>query len=184
MLNGIIYAILVIFHNNKCHSNSVSDFALYIFTLQPSNWLSIPNSIHRIIPAYQISPDLTAHRESSAAICLLLVHRVAPCDWHVIKDPMMLVIQRHPHFQEVQLLIRLWLRSFVCLHAHHFTIHIVHKVQLVWTGPDSLSEYHLPKILDWWHCFIAQAKIKVVILKWYHWFFSVKSVYVQWHFIL
>ena len=54
------------------------------------------------------------HWEANAAVFLFIFQWIAPCHWHIIDDPMMLVIQAHALPQRVQsffsLGITFWIR--------------------------------------------------------------------------
>lgn len=59
----------------------------------------------------------TTHRESHRTVVGRRVGQVAPSDWHVIHDPMVLVHLHHALAQEVQSVLRRRIRLVVLLRA-------------------------------------------------------------------
>lgn len=46
--------------------------------------------------------NVAAHREAGAAELSIIFQLIAPSDWHIIDDPMMLIIQAHSLLQRQQ----------------------------------------------------------------------------------
>lgn len=85
------------------------------------NYIYCQQKIH-----YRISPHLATHGEASAAIGFApFIHQVAPSHRHIIQDPVMLIVEGHPHFQQIQLLHIFWPRSFVLFGAYFLAVYIL-----------------------------------------------------------
>lgn len=139
----------------------------------------------QVYETYHILPHLTAHWESSAAICLLsFIDQVAPSNRHIVQDPVMLVVQSHSHFQQVYLFSWILVGTFVGFSAHSFTFNILQEVKPVRAWAYSLSEYHLAEIFNRRLTLVRCTEVKVVIFKWNNRLLCVQSIYVQWDHIL
>ena len=94
---------------------------------------------------------------------LAILHRITPRHWHVVNDPVMLVVHEHPLTKECDLLLVLSLILLVLLGTQNLTGRVLQELDLVRRRPNSLSENNLSKVFCWRGSLVGLTEIKTAI---------------------
>ena len=89
---------------------------------------------------------VASHGEASTTISLTILHWVTPCDWHVVNNPVMLVVHEHPLPQECNILLVRGVARGVLFGAQHLAIRVLTEFNLILTGSDSFTKNNLAQI--------------------------------------
>ena len=103
---------------------------------------------------------VTAHREASATVVLSVLHGVAPGHWHVVHDPVVLVVHEHSFTEQSDLLLIVRIIFLVILGTEDLAIRVLQELDLIGRGSDSLSEHNLAQVLSRGVVFICFAEVK------------------------
>lgn len=148
----------------------------------------------------------TSHWKAGAAVFLLIFERVAPCYWHIINNPMVLVIQAHSLFQCHQsfltIQIATLIRSCTCLHnltkmkpsnwlalytdynkyfclSYLCAFHIFQKFNFVWAWSYALAKNNLTQVFNRRIFFVDWTEIEMMILEWNYRFLCIQPIHVK-----
>lgn len=146
-----------------------------------------------------------SHWETSAAELTITIAKViAPGNWHVVNNPMMLIIKTHSFLEyhqtfctfriaadifasaclrksmgEIPNQLQVIIKHGQLFYTDLFTLRILHEFNLIWSWPYSLTEHHLTQILHRRIWLIDRTEIEMMILIWDHRFFSIQTIHVQ-----
>lgn len=129
--------------------------------------------------ALAIGPNQTAHGEASAAVLLSVLQGIAPSDWHVVHNPVMLIVQADALFQDHHLAMADRIAALVHLCASLCALLVLQELNLIRPGSNTFAEDHLSQILYRRVLLLAQTEIKVMIFVRDDGFLGVQSVNVQ-----
>ena len=112
-----------------------------------SGFLVVIGVDHASVFLSTILCDETTHRNASRAEGLVrfIVNWVAPCNGHVINDPVMLIAEHHSVLQELHIIIVARIFLLADFFARLFAV----KLELVWRWSNSFAEEDLAEIFRW-----------------------------------